>query len=127
VSRRWPSLTFGVALALAVIGCQSASFNVQPAALPTATVGQAYEADITATNAGGTNVDSFTLVLDSGSLPPGLALRQSYDTPPAALAGTPTTAGTYMFKLEVKGGECTMGGCPFGAREYTLVVAASPI
>jgi hypothetical protein len=66
---------------------------------------------------------SFALVLDNGALPPGLALRQSYESPPAAIAGTPTTAGTYTFKLRAKGEGCTMAGCPFGERDYTLVVA----
>jgi hypothetical protein len=122
VSRRWTSLLAGAAFAVAVVGCQSASYTVQPAQLPNAAVGQAYEAAITAAYPDGTPVDSFALVLDSGALPTGLSLRQSYESPPAAVTGTPTTAGTYTFKLRVNGGSCTMAGCPFGERDYTLVV-----
>jgi hypothetical protein len=115
-------LAVGAALAAALVGCTTATFKVQPEQLPNAAVGQVYEAAITATYPEGGNVTSLSLSLDSGSLPPGLSLRQTYQGPSAAIFGTPTTAGTYAFKLHAGGENCTMGGCPFGVRDYTLVV-----
>jgi len=59
--------------------------------LPSATVGIAYSANFTAT--GGTRPYFWTA---SGSLPPGLSLAAD-----GALSGTPISAGTYNFSVEV--------------------------
>ena len=59
--------------------------------LPGGSIGAAYSETISAQ--GGTAPYVFTL---SGSLPPGLALSSS-----GVISGTPTTAGTYSFAVEV--------------------------
>jgi subtilisin family serine protease len=64
--------------------------------LPGGTAGQAYSQSVTAT--GGTTPYSWSVV--SGSLPPGLSLSPT-GTPSATLSGTPTTAGTYNFTVQV--------------------------
>jgi Putative Ig domain len=115
-------LIVGAAFAGAFVGCTTATFNVQPEQLPNAAVGQAYEVPISATYQEGGNVPTLTLSITTGSLPPGLSLRHTYQGPPAAIVGTPTTAGTYSFKLRAGGEGCAMSGCPFGERDYTLVV-----
>ncbi|MEA2676550.1 MAG: large repetitive protein [Chloroflexota bacterium] len=110
----------GILLALALVGCTTSTLDVQPGQLPGATVGQAYDVTITATSPEGVSNEKTALSLDSGELPPGLSLRQG--NPTSGIEGTPTTAGTYPFKLRANGGACTMGGCVFGLRDYTLVV-----
>lgn len=116
-------LIVGAALALALIGCTvNATFNVMPEQLPGATVGQVYEVAITAIYPEGGNVPTLSLTADSGALPPGITFRHTYQGG-AAILGTPTTAGTYTFKLRATGEGCAMNGCPFGVRDYTLVVS----
>jgi hypothetical protein len=109
-------------LVTALAGCTTSTLDVQPAQLPPAAVGQAYEVTITATGQNGNSDSKTALSLDSGALPPGLSLRQGYNSASSAIAGTPTTAGTYTFKLRANGGACAMNGCVFGLRDYTLVV-----
>jgi len=61
--------------------------------LPSTAVGESYSAALTAT--GGTSPYSFALA--SGTLPPGLALTTSS----GAVKGTPTSAGTFSFTIQV--------------------------
>jgi len=58
--------------------------------LPSGTIGQSFNQNVTLS--GGTG--PYTVILNSGSLPPGLTLSTA-----GALTGTPTTAGTYTFNL----------------------------
>lgn len=111
-------------LAVVLVACTQATFNIQPDTLPSGTVGQPYEALITATYPEGGDVALKSLSIESGSLAPGLSLRSTDSRGgAAAIFGTPTAAGTYQFRLRVGGEYCTMSGCPFGLRDYTLVVA----
>ncbi|HUP83996.1 MAG TPA: putative Ig domain-containing protein [Candidatus Limnocylindria bacterium] len=115
-------LIMSMVLVGGLVGCTQASFNVQPETLPNAAVGQPYEVLITATYPEGGVVDSKSLSTE-GSFPPGLSLRSTKPSDrTAAIFGTPTVAGTYAFTLRVGGEYCTMAGCPFGTRRYTLVV-----
>ena len=70
--------------------------TITTTSLPGGTVGQAYSQSVTAT--GGTTAYSWSIV--SGSLPPGLSLSPT-GTPSATISGTPTTAGTYNFTVQV--------------------------
>lgn len=64
--------------------------------LPSAQVGQSYEAFIqTSNNSGGT----FSII--AGQLPPGLLLSHS---PPISTSGTPTSTGTFSFTVKVTDG-----------------------
>ncbi|WP_123769522.1 putative Ig domain-containing protein [Vulcaniibacterium tengchongense] len=70
---------------------------------------------------GGT--EDYTFSLDSGSLPPGLSI-----TADDRLAGTPTTAGTYTFRVRMDDATTiSTGGDHFIARDVTLVVNAIAI
>jgi len=58
--------------------------------LPAGTVGQSFNQNVTLN--GGTG--PYTIILNSGSLPPGITLSSA-----GAFTGTPTAAGTYTFNL----------------------------
>jgi hypothetical protein len=60
--------------------------------LPAATVGVPYSATLTATG----GIPPYTWTVISGSLPPGLSLSSA-----GVISGTPTTAGTYNFTVQV--------------------------
>ena len=74
----------------------AAALTITTTSLPGGTVNQAYSQPVTAT--GGTTPYSWAVV--SGSLPPGLSLSPT-GTPSATISGTPTTAGTYNFTVQV--------------------------
>ena len=78
-------------------GCSGPSaLTITTASLPGGTVNQAYSQPVTAT--GGTTPYGWSVV--SGSLPPGLSLSPT-GTPSATISGTPTTAGSYNFTVQV--------------------------
>ncbi len=83
---------------------------VNPATIPGATVGVAYNQTFSAT--GGTT--PYTFAISTGALPAGLTLN----TTTGALTGTPTAAGTFNFTVLAT--DAT--GFP-GSRAYTLTVA----
>jgi large repetitive protein len=84
--------------------------------LPSASVGQSYEAFIiTSSNSGG------TFAITSGSLPPGLSMPSSYGASGTIVAGTPTQQGTFTFT--VKGTD--QQGQPL-QQAYTITVGPAP-
>ncbi|MGA9750656.1 MAG: putative Ig domain-containing protein [Acidobacteriota bacterium] len=83
---------------------------VNPATLPSGTVGGAYSQNISAS--GGTGVYSFEVTL--GSLPAGLALSLT-----GTLSGVPTAAGTFSFTMTAT----DANGCK-GGGAYVLTIAA---
>jgi hypothetical protein len=85
---------------------------LSPATLPNGTVGVAYSQTMAAS--GGT--PPYTFKVTSGTLPTGLTL-----TPAGVLAGTPTTAATFNFTIEVT----DANGC-FAFLPYTIIVAVAP-
>jgi hypothetical protein len=86
--------------------------SIEPAALPSGTVGVAYSE--TLTGSGGT--PPYTFAVTSGALPPGVTL-----TPAGVVAGTPTTAGSY--NVTIRGTDVL--GC-FGTATYVMVIAVAP-
>jgi uncharacterized repeat protein (TIGR01451 family) len=89
----------------------SAGVSTTFAAPPGAVVNTAYTDTLTAT--GGTT--PYTWSVNSGSLPPGITLTSA-----GVLAGTPTTAGTYIFTVNV-----TDANNGIATTSITLVVAAT--
>jgi subtilisin family serine protease len=75
-----------------------APLTITTASLPSGTVDLAYSQQVTASGGQG----SYTWSVASGSLPPGLSLTSG--TPSASISGTPTTAGTYPFTVQVTDG-----------------------
>ena len=64
----------GAVLALTVVACGGAQFTLAPSTLPAATVGQQYDVPFSGTWPEGGDVGSVTATIDSGSLPPGIAI-----------------------------------------------------
>jgi IPT/TIG domain/Putative Ig domain len=87
-----PTETATQALSIS-IGSSTSQLGISTSSLPSGEVQSTYGAALTAT--GGTAPYSWSLA--SGSLPPGLALSSST----GALAGMPTTAGTFSFTVGV--------------------------
>ena len=86
--------------------------TVNPATLPDGSVGIPYNQIVSAS--GGTA--PYTFSISSGSLPTGLLLNSAS----GAIAGTPTTAGTFTFTITAT----DAGGCS-GSRLYTFTIASS--
>jgi hypothetical protein len=100
---------FGLAQQTYTFTVQSSGITLLPASAPAATVGVPYSLSFSAQNAAAPT--SFAVV--SGTLPPGLQLPSgSY-----VLSGTPTTAGTYSFTVQVT--DATTAAAKVS---YTLVV-----
>jgi hypothetical protein len=97
-------------LSITVVG----ELAIMTTSLPGATVGTAYSQPVTAS--GGEAPYGWSVA--SGSLPPGLTLSDG--TPSATISGTPTTAGTHPFTLEVTDGTQT------ATQELSITVAAAP-
>jgi len=91
---------------------------VNPATIPGATVGVAYNSQ-TFSGSGGTA--PYTFAVSAGILPAGLSLN----TTTGDLTGTPTAAGTFNFTI--KGTDSDVSGPYFGTRGYTLVVVQPTI
>lgn len=89
---------------VSIINNNTANFTVQPCAgiqvltpspLPSGQLGVYYSNQLSATSCSG----NFNWTLNSGTLPPGLALYS-----PGALNGTPTNSGTFNFTVHVTDG-----------------------
>jgi len=87
------------------------TITVNPATLPTGTVGAAFSQTLTAT--GGTTPFTFSF---SGALPPGLTLSSA-----GVISGTPTAAGAFSFTVQA----LNSTGCT-GTRAFTLVIVTPP-
>ncbi|MBI1762436.1 MAG: putative Ig domain-containing protein, partial [Acidobacteria bacterium] len=91
-----------------VITCPTVTLS--PASLPNGTVGTAYSQSLAASPAGG----NYTYAVTSGALPAGLSLNLAT----GLLSGTPSSSGTFTFRITASG----FGGCT-GFRDYTLVIS----
>ncbi|WP_216363487.1 putative Ig domain-containing protein [Subtercola boreus] len=83
------------------------------AAPPSGEVGVAYSRMLTVTN----GTSPFTWSVSAGALPPGLTLGTSS----GVLAGTPTTAGSYTFTVQI-----VDASAQTASRSVTIVIAAAP-
>ena len=91
-------------------GCETLS--VSPSTLFEGFVGVPYHR--TVSGSGGTG--PYSVSLTSGSLPPGLGISGG------ALSGTPTSAGTFTFRITVRdANECSAG------RNYSLTISCPPV
>jgi hypothetical protein len=116
------SLVAALAIVVLVFGCRSVdAVTVGPEQMPAANVGQPFEVTFEAT-APGAFYKSLRASVTNGNLPPGLTVFQmpSDGSSAAGLRGTPTTAGSYAFTVDLSG--CSIG-CQRGSRDYTLVVS----
>lgn len=80
------------------VSCKTGPLTITTNTLASGTVGTAYSQSVAAS--GGTGVYSFTVV--SGTLPAGLGISAS-----GTISGTPTTAGTSNFTVQVNDGSNT--------------------
>lgn len=103
------------ALPLLLCTLAFAGVKIQTTSLPNGTVGTAYSATIQAP--GGTL--PYTWWVEAGALPTGLSLVPCTKTC-ATIAGTPTTAGSFNFSIEVRG----RGGVT-STVHYTVATAAN--
>ncbi|MBK8207636.1 MAG: putative Ig domain-containing protein [Planctomycetes bacterium] len=71
---------------------------ISTATMPDGTEYQAYSQPVTASGGSGSG---YTWSILNGGLPPGLSLAAS-GTPASSISGTPTTAGTYNFTVQVQ-------------------------
>jgi len=90
------------------VTCPTITLN--PASLPGGTLGAAYNQPVTASPAGGYNYS-----VTSGALPPGLTLNAAT----GQLTGSPTTAGSFNFRIAASSGSCS------GVRDYSVTVACA--
>jgi hypothetical protein len=95
-----------------IIGASCSTITLP--ALPNGTVGANYYGNLAGTTPSG----SYTFTVESGALPPGLALDNLF----AALVGKPTLAGTYNFTLKAT----RSNGCT-GTRAYTIVIGGGSL
>lgn len=85
--------------------------------LASATVGSSYSETVNATG-----VSPITFAVTSGSLPTGLSLNSTT----GAIAGTPTSAGTFTFTVEATDTRVTGQAGRTATRSYTLTVSSAP-
>jgi hypothetical protein len=90
--------------------------TLNPPTLPNGVFGQVYDQVISAPNA--------TEVWTEDALPPGLSIQTTYDqgtdTYTFRITGTPTTPGSYPFRLFAVGGDESVSY--FGFRDYVIVI-----
>jgi hypothetical protein len=73
-----------------------APLEITTTSMPDGNLGSAYSIQVTATS----GADPYSWALTAGSLPPGLSLTPT-GSPSATLSGTPTSAGTFEFTVQV--------------------------
>ncbi len=94
------------------------SLMFSPSELPEAQVGQPYQATITIT---GNETPVFSIVIDSGELPPGLKLVYEEVDDTAKIEGTPEEAGEFEFTVHAYCFGTNVSG-QTGEQHYKLVV-----
>jgi len=93
---------------------------ITPDTLPSGTVGTAYNTALGATHPASTGLMSFGVI--AGALPPGLTILT---TQPPAIAGTPTTTGTYTFTLRLS---LMFGSSSLIAqKQYTMTITPATV
>lgn len=97
---------------------QVGPLTIATTSLPNGGVGQAYSQAITMAN----GTSPFTPTLASGSLPPGVTLGTGTGSSGGTLTGSPTTAGTYTFAIQVKD-----AGGQTATQTYTVTIGAFAI
>lgn len=93
----WACLLTALALGLSALPAEAVGgLDVENRTLGFGTVGVPYSEDVSATGAGTT---PYTWTVTAGTLPGGLTLSDASNK--GRISGTPTTAGTYTFTLQV--------------------------
>lgn len=95
--------------------------TVRNSSLPPGIINQQYQAQLIALG----GVGSYTWLITSGSLPPGLSLNQNS----GAIAGTPTTTGTFPFTAQATDSEGNTGSAQLSITigTGTLVVTTTQL
>ena len=109
-----------VSFFFASMGALFAQSTITPSSVPNATVGVAYNVQITDNDVPMETQVTWGIV--SGSLPPGLALNTSTTAATTTISGTPTTAGTFQFEVEAQYNDSAP---TLSYVSYTIVVAAA--
>jgi hypothetical protein len=104
-------------IVIAAAGCPPITLN--PATLPSGTVGVFYNQVVTAT--GGTA--PYTYSVSAGMLPPGLSLNPAT----GAITGTPTTGGLFTFTISAVDANQCPGSQPYSISIVIVVLAATGI
>ncbi len=108
---RVPS-TYGMSWSSLLVSPGNPSLTITTGSLPNATVGTAYSATLTASN--GVPPYTWGLANGSGPLPPGLTINASS----GLISGTPTSAGSYPFTVQV-----TDSSSNIATKAFTIVVS----
>jgi hypothetical protein len=110
-------------LSAALLAACQLPLQVGPSTLPDARVGEPYRAEIVVDRA---NTPIAAIAVSEGELPPGLQiLFERHEETPPTLAGVPTRAGTYRFRVDVSCFGTNFPGQK-GAETMTLVVHDVP-
>ena len=105
---------FGIATATFQLTVQSVGLSIMTSSLPAGTVGAAYDSGLLAAN----STPPLTWSVTVGNLPPGIQLGTST----GVLSGTPATAGSYGFTVQVMDSTSATATAPL-----TLVVDPQPL
>ncbi len=104
-------------LCLLILASQAVAYvTITTSKLPNGTVQTSYSASVNAS--GGCTPYTWSII--SGALPAGVTQKPSSTTTSLRLSGTPTTAASYSFGVEVKG--C---GKRISTQSYTVVIQAA--
>jgi hypothetical protein len=97
---------------------QAGPLTIATTTLPNGGVGAAYSQSISMAN----GASPYTIKLADGTLPPGITLSNASGSVGGSLTGTPTTAGTYTFSLQV-----TDADNQTATQQYTVTIGGFAI